>query len=38
MTVRKGVQALVGEGTIKRLGPIRDWHGRGRAPIAFEVN
>ena len=38
MTVRKGVQALVGEGAIKRLGPVRDWRGRGRAPIAFEVN
>ncbi|MEP7047343.1 MAG: hypothetical protein ABI949_11705 [Ilumatobacteraceae bacterium] len=37
MTVRKAVQALVDDGTIKRLGPIRDWHGRGRAPIAFEA-
>jgi DNA-binding GntR family transcriptional regulator len=37
MTVRKGVQALVSEGAIKRLGPVRDWRGRGRAPIAFEV-
>jgi hypothetical protein len=38
MTVRKGVQALVSEGAIKRLGPVRDWRGRGRAPIAFEVS
>jgi hypothetical protein len=37
MTVRKGVQALVLDGTIKRLGPTRDWRGRGRAPIEFEV-
>ena len=34
----QGVQALIGEGTIKRLGPVRDWKGRGRAPIAFEVS
>ena len=37
MTVRKGVQALVDDGTITRLGPMRDWAGRGRAPIVFEV-
>jgi hypothetical protein len=37
MTVRKGVQALVLDGTIKRLGPTREWRGRGRAPIEFEV-
>ena len=37
MTVRKGVQALVDDGTIARLGPMRDWAGRGRAPIVFEV-
>jgi hypothetical protein len=37
MTVRKGVQALVDDGTITRLGPMRDWSGRGRAPIVFEV-
>jgi hypothetical protein len=37
MTVRKGVQALVDDGTISRLGPMRGWAGRGRAPIVFEV-
>ncbi len=37
MTVRKGVQALVDDGTIIRLGPMRSWTGRGRAPIVFEV-
>ena len=36
MTVRKSIQALVDDGTIKRLGPVSNWHGRGRAPIAFE--
>jgi hypothetical protein len=38
MTIRKGIQALVDDGTIKRLGPTRDWHGRGRAPIAFQAS
>jgi hypothetical protein len=38
MTVRKGVQALVDDGTITRLGPMRDWSGRGRAPIAFQAS
>jgi DeoR/GlpR family transcriptional regulator of sugar metabolism len=37
MTIRKGVQALVDDGTITRLGPMRNWTGRGRAPIVFEV-
>ena len=37
MTIRKGVQALVDDGTIARLGPMREWNGRGRAPIVFEV-
>lgn len=37
MTVRKGVQALVDDGSIARLGPMQDWSGRGRAPIVFEV-
>jgi hypothetical protein len=37
MTVRKAVQALVDDGTITRLGPVTNWRGRGRAPIAFEV-
>lgn len=37
MTVRKGVQELVDNGTISRLGAMPDWKGRGRAPIVFEV-
>jgi hypothetical protein len=37
MTVRKGVQALVDDGTVTRLGPMPDWSGRGRAPIVFKV-
>jgi hypothetical protein len=37
MTVRKGVQALVDDGTVTRLGPMPNWSGRGRAPIAFKV-
>jgi hypothetical protein len=37
MTVRKGVQALVDDGTIGRLGPMPGWVGRGRSPIVFEV-
>ena len=37
MTIRKGVQALVTDGTIIRLGAMPDWSGRGRAPIVFEA-
>jgi hypothetical protein len=37
MTVRKAVQELVSQGTVRRLGPAKDWTGRGRAPIVFEV-
>lgn len=37
MTVRKAVQELVSEGAVKRLGPAKDWAGRGRAPIVFDV-
>jgi hypothetical protein len=37
MTVRKAVQELIAEGTIKRVGPATDWTGRGRAPVVYEV-
>lgn len=38
MTVRKAVQELVDQGSVKRLGPATDWGGRGRAPIVFEAS
>jgi hypothetical protein len=38
MTVRKAVQELVNDDTIRRLGPAPDWRGRGRAPIVFETS
>ena len=37
MTIRKGVQELVADGTISRLGPMTGWNGRGRAPIVFQM-
>jgi hypothetical protein len=37
MTVRKAVLELVSEGAVHRLGPAKDWAGRRRAPIVFEV-
>jgi hypothetical protein len=37
MTVRKGVQELVDDGAITRIGAMPEWSGRGRAPIVFEA-
>ena len=36
MTIRKGVQELIDGGVIRRIGPMPEWSGRGRAPIVFE--
>jgi hypothetical protein len=37
MTVRKAIDDLVNRGTVRRLGPARDHHGRGRAPIVYRT-
>lgn len=34
-TVRKAVDELVEAGQVERLGPVPDYHGRGRAPIQY---
>ncbi|MCU1398146.1 MAG: hypothetical protein JWN62_1255 [Acidimicrobiales bacterium] len=37
MTIRKAVDGLVQNGTLKRLGPTPKWAGPGRAPILFTL-
>ncbi len=37
MTVRKAVDQLVADGTVRRLGPDPQHNGRGRAPIRYET-
>jgi hypothetical protein len=34
-TVRKAVDELIDAGTVKKLGPMQDYTGRGRAPIQY---
>lgn len=35
-TIRKAVEDLVGSGEVKKLGPAKDYRGRGRAPTQYE--
>lgn len=35
-TVRKAVDELISAGQLDKLGPIPDYHGRGRAPIQYK--
>lgn len=35
MTIRKAVEGLVEEGSVRRIGTKSDWTGPGRAPIEF---
>lgn len=34
-TVRKAVDELIDAGSVKKLGPVKDYSGRGRAPIEY---
>jgi hypothetical protein len=34
-TVRKAVEELVEAGSVQKLGPVADYHGRGRAPMQY---
>jgi hypothetical protein len=34
-TVRKAVEELVEAGSVEKLGPVTDYHGRGRAPMQY---
>jgi hypothetical protein len=36
-TVRKAVDELIADGKLDKLGPIPDYHGRGRAPIQYKT-
>lgn len=36
-TVRKAVDELIQAGQVERLGPVPDYHGRGRAPVQYQV-
>lgn len=36
-TIRKAVEDLVGSGQVKKLGPAKDYRGRGRAPTQYEL-
>jgi hypothetical protein len=36
-TIKKAVDALIGEGRVERLGPVPGYQGRGRAPIQYSV-
>jgi inhibitor of KinA sporulation pathway (predicted exonuclease) len=35
-TLRKALDDLVAEGKVRRLGPVPNYRGRGRAPIQYE--
>jgi hypothetical protein len=36
-TVRKAVDELISAGKLDKLGPVPDYHGRGRAPIQYKT-
>lgn len=36
-TVRKAVDELIQAGQVQKLGPVPDYHGRGRAPVQYQV-
>ncbi|NLV55502.1 MAG: hypothetical protein GXY13_07820 [Acidimicrobiales bacterium] len=36
-TVRKAVDELIAQGRVRKVGPKADHHGRGRAPIVYEL-
>ena len=35
-TVRKAIDELIGSGDVRKLGPVPDYQGRGRAPLQYE--
>lgn len=37
MTIRKAINQLVDDGTVVRLGPDPDWHGKGQSPHLFQL-
>jgi hypothetical protein len=37
-TIKKAVDALIGEGRVERLGPVPGYQGRGRAPVQYAAS